>query len=783
MKTLDLKDRIEALAYDSYGQSFYELHEKEQFVTAGKAVMEYLVPKWIDSRKKFAKKKQAYYFSAEFLMGRALSNNLANLEIEKNVKETLHEMGVDYNILEDAEDDAGLGNGGLGRLAACFLDSGATLDYPLSGYGILYQYGIFKQNFINGFQVEEADPWLDYENPWLIKNSNDSVIVEFSEQDKVEAVPYDMPIVGYGGQTINTLRLWSANAIEKFDFQAFDEGKYIDSVRAQNEAETISRILYPNDSTDEGKQLRLKQQYFFTSASLQDLIRKYKEAGHKSFEDFSKLHSIQLNDTHPALAIPELIRLLEMEGVEFEKAFDITRKTMAYTNHTLLAEALEVWNKDLFLSVLPNLYPYIEEINERLIRELEEWKVDASRWGKFLIIQNNSIHMAFMSIYASRAVNGVAAIHTDLLKTDVIKDWNDIFPNRIVNKTNGITQRRWLLQSNPELSGLITDLLGSRDWITDLTMLKNLEEKHADEAVLERFMNIKKEKKKELANYIQFHEEIDIDPESIFDIQIKRLHEYKRQLMMAFYIADLYNRIKADPEGAWTKRTFIFGAKAAPGYYMAKAIIKFINELAGRVNADPEVNGVIKVVFVENYGVSYAEKLFPAADVSEQISTAGKEASGTGNMKFMLNGAVTVGTMDGANVEIVEEAGKENNYIFGMEVQEVEQKRGNYDPKVPLQETEGLSEVVESLVDGTYHDNGTGMFQDLYDSIVERDEYFVLEDFSDYRDAQEQISRDFEDKKAFYKKGYMNMANAGKFSSDRTLEEYAGEIWHIGKSE
>ena len=628
MKSIELKDRIEAQAYKSYGRSFYDLHEKEQFVTVGNAVMEYLVPKWIRSKEKFRTQKQAYYFSAEFLMGRALSNNLANLEIEKEVKATLREMGIDYNVLEDAEDDAGLGNGGLGRLAACFLDSGATLDYPLSGYGILYQYGIFKQNFVNGFQVEEGDPWLEYENPWLVKDSNDTVIVEFSGEDKVEAVPYDMPVVGYGGQTINTLRLWSAEAIEKFDFRAFDEGDYIYSVKAQDEAETISRILYPNDSTDEGKRLRLKQQYFFTSASLQDLVRKFKKEGHKSFDDFSKLHSIQLNDTHPALAIPELIRLLEMEGVEFEKAFDIVQKTMAYTNHTLLAEALEVWDKGLFISVLPDLMPYIEKINERLIRELKEWKVDEALWDKFLILQNDSVHMAFMSIYASRAVNGVAAIHTDLLKTEVIHEWDELFPNRIVNKTNGITQRRWLLQANPGLSGMITDLLGSDEWITDLSLLKNLEDRHEDDAVLERFIEIKKEKKQELADYIQFHEEVDADPESIFDIQIKRLHEYKRQLMMAFYIADLFNRIKEDPGAEWTKRTFIFGAKAAPGYYMAKAIIKFINELAGRVNKDVDTKDIIKVVFVENYGVSYAEKLFPAADVSEQISTAGKEDSG-----------------------------------------------------------------------------------------------------------------------------------------------------------
>ncbi|MFA7745881.1 glycogen/starch/alpha-glucan phosphorylase [Salinicoccus roseus] len=783
MTSLQLKDRIEGKAYESHGQSFYELNEKEQFNVVGNAIMEYLVPEWIESKGKFGKKKQAYYLSAEFLMGRALSNNLVNLGIEGEVKQTLEEMGVDYNALEDAEDDAGLGNGGLGRLAACFLDSGATLDYPLSGYGILYQYGIFKQNFVNGFQVEEADPWLEHDNPWLIKNSNDAVIVEFSDNDKVEAVPYDMPIVGYGGNTINTLRLWKAEAIHKFDFQAFDEGKYIDSVKAQNEAETISRILYPNDSTNEGKKLRLKQQYFFTSASLQDLMDNFKAEGHKSFDDFSKLHSIQLNDTHPALAIPELIRLLEKEGVDFERAFDITQKSMAYTNHTLLAEALEVWDKGLFTSVLPNLYPYIEEINARLVRELKEWQVDKEEWHNFLIIQGNSIHMAFMSIYATRAVNGVAAIHTDLLKTDVLKSWHDMFPDRILNKTNGITQRRWLLQSNPQLSGMITDLLGSKEWVTSLEQLKGLELMQDDEAVLERFIDIKREKKQELSEYIQFHEEVDIDPDSIFDIQIKRLHEYKRQLMMAFYIADLYNRIKADPDGEWTKRTFIFGAKAAPGYYIAKAIIKYINELAGKVNTDSDVNGIIKVVFVENYGVSYAERLFPAADVSEQISLAGKEASGTGNMKFMLNGAVTVGTMDGANVEIVEEAGKENNYIFGMEVDEVVAKRGNYDPVAAMKRTEGLEQVVHSLVDGTFNDNNTGMFQDLYNSLTAEDQYFILEDFESYRQAQDQIANDFKDQKAFYRKGFINMANAGKFSSDRTLEEYATEIWHVSKQQ
>lgn len=783
MTSLQLKERIEGKAYESHGQSFYTLNEKEQFKVVGSAVMEYLVPKWIESKGKFNKKKQAYYLSAEFLMGRALSNNLVNLGIDDEVKRTLDEMGVDYNALEDAEDDAGLGNGGLGRLAACFLDSGATLDYPLSGYGILYQYGIFKQNFINGFQVESADPWLEHGNPWLIKNSNDTKIIEFSDADKVEAVPYDMPIVGYGGDTINTLRLWKAEAIDKFDFRAFDEGKYIDSVKAQDEAETISRILYPNDSTNEGKKLRLKQQYFFTSASLQDLMINYKAQGHKNFDDFSKLHSIQLNDTHPALAIPELIRLLEKEGVDFEKAFDITQKSMAYTNHTLLAEALEVWNKDLFRSVLPNLYPYIEEINSRLIAELKEWKIDKDEWHNFLIIQNNGVHMAFMSIYATRAVNGVAAIHTDLLKTDVISSWHKIFPDRIVNKTNGITQRRWLLQSNPQLSGMITELLGSKEWVTELSQLKALEAMQDDEQVLDRFMDIKHEKKKELAEYIQFHEEVDIDPDSIFDIQIKRLHEYKRQLMMAFYISDLYNRMKADPEAEWTKRTFIFGAKAAPGYYMAKSIIKYINELSNRVNTDPEVNDIIKVVFVENYGVSYAERLFPAADVSEQISTAGKEASGTGNMKFMLNGAVTVGTMDGANVEIVEEAGRENNYIFGMEVEEVVEKRKNYDPVAAMKRTPGLEKVVESLIDGTFQDNSTGMFQNLYNNLIHEDQYFVLEDFESYRQAQDQIAKDFKDQRAFYRKGFINMANAGKFSSDRTVEEYVKDIWHVARQQ
>ncbi len=774
----DLKTRIERKAYQSHGQSFYELNPKEQFIVVGRALMEDLVPKWIESRDKFKNKKQAYYFSAEFLMGRALSNNLINLGIDSKVKETLEEMGVNYNELEEAEDDAGLGNGGLGRLAACFLDSGATLNLPLSGYGILYEYGIFKQYFIDGFQVEQRDPWLENDSPWLIKNANESVIVEFSEYEKVRAVPHDMPVIGYGGDTINTLRLWKSEAVEQFDFKAFDEGRYIESVQEQNEAETISRILYPNDSTYEGKQLRLRQQYFFTSASLQDLFRKFKAEGHNDFEVFSKLHAIQLNDTHPALAIPEMIRLLEKEGLEFERAFNIVQKTFAYTNHTLLAEALEVWDKDLFLSVLPNLYKYIEEINKRLIDNLKVWGIEKDKWNEYLILQNDQIHMAFMSIYATRKTNGVAALHTDLLRENVIPAWDKVYPDRINNKTNGVTQRRWLLHSNPELSGLITDQLGNDDWITDLSQLKDLET-HLNDETLTRFIDVKKAKKQELADYIQEHEYITVDPESIFDIHIKRLHEYKRQLMLALYIQDLYNRIKENPDGDWTKRTFFFGAKSAPGYYMAKAIIKFINEVADKVNEDGDVNPFIKVIFVTNYGVSYAEKLFPAADVSEQISMAGKEASGTGNMKFMINGAVTVGTLDGANVEIVEEAGRENNYIFGLEADEAAELKKNYNPKRVAAETEGLQRAVDSLVDGTYHDNNTGMFKDIYDSLMTSDEYLVLQDFAHYREVQDQIAHDFKDEKAFYKKGFMNTVNSGKFSSDRTIEEYATEIWNI----
>ena len=774
----DLKTRIERKAYQSHGQSFYELNSKEQFIVLGKALMEDLVPKWIDSRNKFKGKKQAYYFSAEFLMGRALSNNIINSGIDSNIKQTLEEMGVNYNELEEAEDDAGLGNGGLGRLAACFLDSGATLNLPLSGYGILYEYGIFKQYFIDGFQVERRDPWLENDSPWLIKNANESVIVEYSESEKVRAVPHDMPIIGYGGDTINTLRLWKAEAIEQFDFKAFDEGRYIESVQAQNEAETISRILYPNDSTYEGKQLRLKQQYFFTSASLQDLIRKFKAEGYEDFEAFHKLHAIQLNDTHPALAVPEMVRLLEKEGIEFERAFNIVQKTFAYTNHTLLAEALEVWDKDLFLSVLPNLYEYIEQINNRLIDNLKVWGIDKDRWNKYLILQNDQIHMAFMSIYATKMTNGVAALHTDLLRETVIQDWHKVYPERINNKTNGVTQRRWLLHSNPQLSGLITDKLGHDEWVTDLPQLKNLEQ-HLNKETLARFIDVKKAKKQELADYIQKHEYESVDPASIFDIHIKRLHEYKRQLMLALYIQDLYNRIKENPDGDWTKRTFIFGAKSAPGYYMAKAIIKFINEIANKVNTDGDVNSFIKVIFVTNYGVSYAERLFPAADVSEQISMAGKEASGTGNMKFMINGAVTVGTMDGANVEIVEEAGKENNYIFGLNAEEAIEKKKDYNPVVPLENTEGLKRAVDSLVDGTYHDNNTGMFKDIHDSLVNVDEYLVLEDFESYRQAQDQIAHDFKDEKEFYKKGFMNTVNSGKFSSDRTIEEYASEIWNV----
>ncbi|MHD0317842.1 glycogen/starch/alpha-glucan phosphorylase [Fusobacterium sp. THCT1E2] len=782
----ELKKQIEKYVKISFGKDITEANEFEIYRALGQAIMEEIAEDWYETKKLYSQKKQAFYLSAEFLMGRALGNNLINLGLLDEVKEVLAEYGIDYNKIEDEEEDSALGNGGLGRLAACFLDSLATLNLPGQGYGIRYRNGIFNQSFKDGYQVEKPETWLKYGDVWSVERPADEVIVSFGDEN-VRAVPYDMPIIGYGTKNINTLRLWEAHSIIDLDLGKFNQQDYLHATQEKTRAEDISRVLYPNDSTDEGKKLRLKQQYFFVSASLQDILRKFKKIHGRNFDKFSEFTAIQLNDTHPVIAIPELMRLLlDVEGVSWEKAWGIVEKTFSYTNHTILAEALEKWWVGLYEQVVPRVYQITQGINDQLKGFLaEKFPNDPARQGRMAIIQGNMIHMAWLAIYGSHTINGVAALHTEILKKKELKDWYEIYPERFQNKTNGITQRRWLLQSNPQLAKLITELLGDK-WITDLSQLKRLEEYVEDEGILRRILEIKHEKKIELVNYLRETQGIEINPNSIFDMQIKRLHEYKRQLLNIFHVIGLYHKLKLNPSMEFNPVTYIYGAKAAPGYLMAKGIIRLINEVAQVVNRDPDINGKLKIVFVENYRVSVAEKLFPAADISEQISTAGKEASGTGNMKFMLNGALTIGTLDGANVEIVEEAGIENNYIFGLKVNEIEEMRTKgYDPHVPYNNIQGLKRIVDSLIDGTFNDLGTGIYGNIHRSLMENapwqqaDQYFVLEDFESYRKAQKTINKEYRDRMGWAKKQLMNIANAGKFSSDRTIKEYADEIWHI----
>lgn len=781
-----LRKQIERNLKVSFGKELGEAKDFEIYRALGQAVMENIADNWYDTGKLYEKQKQAFYLSAEFLMGRALGNNLINLGMLKEVQELFDELGIDYNKVEDAEEDSALGNGGLGRLAACFLDSLATLNLPGKGYGIRYRNGIFNQEFRDGYQIEKPETWLKYGDVWSVMRPDDEVIVTFGD-GSVRAVPYDMPIIGYGTNNINTLRLWEAHSLVDLDLGKFNQQDYLHATQQKTLAEDISRVLYPNDSTDEGKKLRLKQQYFFVSASLQDIVKRYKKVHGNDFDKFAEFTAIQLNDTHPVIAIPELMRIfIDIEGISWEKAWSIVEKTFAYTNHTILAEALEKWWVGLYEQVVPRVYQITQGIDNQL-RELLEQKFpgDKARQDRMRIINGNMIHMAWLAIYGSRKVNGVAALHTEILKNKELKDWYELYPEKFLNKTNGITQRRWLLQSNPQLASLITELIGDA-WITDLSELKKLEAYLDDEKVLKRILDIKHEKKVELAEFLKRTQGIEINPDSIFDVQIKRLHEYKRQLLNIFQIIGLYNKLKLNPSMNFTPVTYIFGAKAAPGYFVAKGIIRLINEVAQMINKDPDVNSKLKVVFVENYRVSVAQKLFPAADISEQISTAGKEASGTGNMKFMLNGALTLGTMDGANVEIVEEAGKENNYIFGLTVKEVEEMRANgYDPHVPYNCVEGLKKIVDSLVDGTFSDLGNGVYGTIHRSLMENapwhqaDQYFVLEDYEAYRRTQQLINKEYTFRMDWARKQLKNIANAGKFSSDRTIKEYAEEIWNI----
>lgn len=750
----------------------------------GNAVMEYASENWQKSKNAHLNSRRACYFSMEFLVGRAVFNNLLCLGIYDETEAVLNEMGKSLSELEEIE-DAALGNGGLGRLAACFLDSAASLDLPLDGYGIRYKYGLFKQGIENGFQTETADNWTKYGDPWSVRHDEETVEVKFNGQT-VKAVPYDMPIFGCKTNHISTLRLWQSEAVNEFDFNLFNQQKYTEASLEKNSAEDISRVLYPNDDTREGKKLRLKQQYFFCSASLQDITKKHFDR-FGSLENISDSITIQLNDTHPVISIPEFIRILVNSGMDFERAFAITKKVFNYTNHTVMPEALEKWECGLVEELLPEVYSIILQINEKLIAEMFAKEKTSEEIEKIKIVRNGLVNMADMAVYCSSYVNGVAEIHTEILKDTVLADWYKLYPERFQNKTNGITQRRWLALCNKELSDLITELLGSDKWITNLDELKKLSGYAEDEEVINRFMNIKKNNKKALADYIQKNEGITIDPHSIFDIQIKRLHEYKRQLLNAFSILYIYFGIKSGEIINMNPVTFIFGAKSAPGYRRAKGIIKFINEIAKLVDNDEEVSRYVKVVFVSNYNVSYAEKLIPAADVSEQISTAGTEASGTGNMKLMLNGAVTLGTYDGANIEIVQEAGEENNYIFGARVEELKEIMPEYNSRKILSENPRIRQVVQTLIDGTVSDGGTGYFRELYFSLTDGaswhspDNYYLLGDLENYIDVKLKCIGDFGNKKLIGKKMWLNMCNAGKFSSDRTIKDYAENIWHIGK--
>ncbi len=770
-----------------YHTTIKEAKPEQVHYALSRTLMTQIADRWQESAEKHQKARHAYYFSAEFLIGRAIQNNMLSLGLTSDIHDMLREKGADLSMLEEIEDCA-LGNGGLGRLAACFLDSAATLDLPLDGYGIRYKYGLFKQTIVGGFQQEEADDWTRFGDPWSLRREDEAVTVEFRNQT-IKAVPYDVPVIGYGTHNVGTLRLWQAEPLKAFDFNLFNDQAYDKAVEERNRAEDISRVLYPNDSTDEGKMLRLKQQYFFCCASLQDIIKKYKKTYGNDFSHFAELNAIQLNDTHPVISIPELIRqLIDFEGVSFDDALAICKQVFSYTNHTIMAEALEKWGKWLMEATIPRVFEIIRMIDEKLAQELNERGVPGDKAYSMRILQHDTVHMAYLAIFASRYVNGVARLHTEILKTDALKDWYQLYPERFQNKTNGITQRRWLALCNPELSGLITELLGSKDWVTDLSQLKTLEKFADDEAVLKRFMEIKQLKREHLARYIKKQERVLIDPDSIYDVQIKRLHEYKRQFLNILAVLELYFEIAEGSLKDFTPTTFIFGAKAAPGYRRAKGIIKLINEVARLIDNDDRVRGKLKVIFVSNYNVSYAEKIVAAANVSEQISTAGTEASGTGNM--MLNGAVTLGTYDGANVEIVEEAGRENNYIFGATVEEVAQAaQQGYNPKGIYDSDHRVKRVLDALVNGTLNDGGTGMFRELHDSILygaswhKPDQYYLLLDFARYLEAKKQINRDYNDSKAFARKCWINICNAGKFSSDRTIAEYAQEIWHIDKIE
>lgn len=808
----EFKKKVVSNCKSLYRKNIDEADKQQVFQSVAYAVKDLIIDKWIATHKTYDKEdpKIVYYMSMEFLMGRALGNNMINLTKYNEIKEALEELGLDINVIEDQEPDAALGNGGLGRLAACFLDSLATLEYPAYGCGIRYKYGMFKQEIKDGYQVEVPDNWLKDGNPFEIKRSEYRYEVKFggyvrSYRDEatgrdifvqedyrsVIAVPYDLPVIGYGNNTVNSLRIWDAEPVNTFNLSSFDKGDYQKAIEEENLAKNIVEVLYPNDNHYAGKELRLKQQYFFVSASVQRAVERYKKMHNGDVKKLYEKVTFQLNDTHPTVAVAELMRvLMDENGLEWDEAWDVTTKTVAYTNHTIMAEALEKWPIELFSRLLPRIYQIVEEINRRFVEDIKaKYPGDQEKVRKMAVIYDGQVKMAHLAICAGYSVNGVAKLHTEILEKQELKDFYEMMPEKFNNKTNGITQRRFLLHANPLLADWITDKIGD-GWVTDLKQLEKMLVYVNDEKARQEFMQIKHKNKVRLAKYIKEHNGIDVNPDSIFDVQVKRLHEYKRQLLNILHVMYLYNEIKKNPDMDIVPRTFIFGAKAAAGYKIAKQTIKLINNVADVINNDESINGKIKVVFIENYRVSNAEIIFAAADVSEQISTASKEASGTGNMKFMLNGAITLGTMDGANVEIVQEVGEENAVIFGLRSDEVirYENEGGYDPMEIFNNDQNIREVLMELINGKYSKEDPEMFRDIYNSLLNSQEgrradtYFILKDFRSYAEAQAKIDKRYRDDTGWAKTVMINSFKAGKFSSDRTIEEYATEIWKLTKT-
>jgi starch phosphorylase len=783
--TAQIKEKIVNHLKAEYAHQPETASAFEFWTALSRTVVELLAESWEHTTQCYAQQRQAHYFSAEFLEGRSLVNNLVNLGIYQPIREAVSSFGFDMTQLEEQENDAALGNGGLGRLAACFLDSCATLNLPVTGYGILYRYGLFRQDIENGFQKEFPDVWMEKGYPFIVPRAEERVLIHYQDMD-VFAEPYDMPITGFGTSNVNTLRLWRAEPAQEFDFNLFNSQRFDDAVLARNRVNDIYRVLYPNDTSYDGKVLRVRQQYFFVSASLQSIIREHKRIHGDDLRNFAQWHSIQLNDTHPVLGIPELMRLLlDENGLSWDEAWAVTTKTFAYTNHTVMAEALEKWDISIFQFLFPRIMEIVGQIDQRFRGEMQNRGVQYDLINYLAPLGDGKVRMAWLACYSAFSVNGVAALHTQILKKETLHDFFEIWPEKFSNKTNGVTPRRWLRTCNPELAALLTELAGDESWITQLDRLKDLEKYAADDKIMERFLAIKLQSKQKLADFIARTENVTIDPNSVFDVQIKRLHEYKRQLLNALQVLETYFKIKDNPAFDIHPRTFIFAAKAAPGYFKAKATIKFINEIARLVNNDPDVNTKIKVVFIHNYNVSRAELIFPASDLSEQISTVGLEASGTGNMKFMMNGALTIGTYDGANIEIADSVGPENCFIFGQKVDDFNAARGYYNPQWQYNNVPGLKRCVDTLIDGTFNDAGTGMFQDLYNGLVygsnwqPADPFYVLGDFDDYRRARQVTDQAYRNRLDWARKCWVNIVRSGHFSSDRTIREYANEIWHV----